>query len=269
MEASGCPPLSPKVSIIVPTFNQGHFLREAINSVLAQTLPGWELIIVDNFSIDSTSEIVSSFADSRIRYKRFRNHGVIGRSRNFGVSLARAPVIAFLDSDDTWAPEKLESCISVLNNESADIVCHSETWRGPNDQSRLVHYGPTNRSTFKNLVLRGNCLSTSATLMSKKKFLDVAGFREDEQINTAEDYDLWIRLAQAGANFTFLRKNLGVWRVHEAGSSRSLIASRVAAYRVFATYVKVVTKNIRFWRIMRVLKFAGSVVRERFLFMKV
>ena len=134
------------------------------------------------------------------------NHGVIGRSRNFGVSLARAPFIAFLDSDDTWAPEKLESCISVLNNESADVVCHSETWKGPNYQQRLVHYGPTNRSTFKNLVLRGNCLSTSATLMSKKKFLDVAGFREDLQINTAEDYDLWIRLAQAGANFAFLRK---------------------------------------------------------------
>ena len=119
--------LNPKVSVIVPTFNQGHFLREAINSVLAQTLLEWELIIVDNFSIDSTSEIVLSFADSRIRYKRFRNHGVIGRSRNFGVSLARAPFIAFLDSDDTWAPEKLESCISVLNNESADVVCHSET----------------------------------------------------------------------------------------------------------------------------------------------
>lgn len=269
MEASGCPPVNPIVSVIVPTFNQGYFLREAINSVLAQTLLEWELIIVDNFSIDSTSEIVSSFADSRIRYNRFRNHGVIGRSRNFGVSLARAPFIAFLDSDDTWAPEKLESCIGVLNNESADVVCHSETWKGPNYQSRLVHYGPTNRSTFKNLVLRGNCLSTSATLMSKKKFLDVAGFREDAQINTAEDYDLWIRLAQAGANFTFLRKNLGVWRVHEAGSSRSLIASRVAAYRVFETYVKVVTKNIGFWRSVRVLKFAGSIVRERLLFMKI
>ncbi len=261
--------MNPLVSVIIPTFNQGHFLREAIESVLAQTLLDWELIVVDNFSIDSTSEIVSSFADPRIRYNRFRNHGVIGRSRNFGVSLARSPFIAFLDSDDTWAPEKLESCVDVLNNETADVVCHSETWAGPNYQSRVVHYGPINRSTFENLVLRGNCLSTSATLIRKKRFLDVAGFREDVQINTAEDYDLWIRLAQAGANFTFLRKTLGAWRVHEAGSSRSLIASRVAAYRVFETYVKVVTKNIRFWRFVRILKFAGGIIRERLLFMKI
>ena len=116
-----------------------------------------------------------SFADSRIRYKRFRNHGVIGRSRNFGVSLARAPFIAFLDSDDTWAPES-GKLYRRIKQRIVDVVCHSETWKGPNYQSRIVHYGPTNRSTFKNLVLRGNCLSTSATLMSKKKFLDVAGF---------------------------------------------------------------------------------------------
>jgi glycosyltransferase involved in cell wall biosynthesis len=268
LEKTGNSFVTPAISVIVPTFNQGHFLREAIDSVLAQTFEKWELIVVDNFSSDSTSSLMSTYADPRIRYFKFRNHGVIGRSRNYGVSLAYSPFIAFLDSDDSWASKKLEMCIDCFGDKMVDIVCHAETWSGPKYPSRLIHYGPKHRCSFKKLVLLGNCLSTSAIVMRRQRFIDVGGFSEDGRINTAEDYDLWIRLARDGARFTFLRENLGNWRIHTAGTSQSAVKSRVAAYRVFDMYVESATRNRKFWRLRYILRLAGGLVLERLRFLK-
>lgn len=261
--------MTPAVSVIVPTFNQGNFLREAIDSVLGQSFENWELIIVDNFSSDSTSSVMSTYKDPRIRYFKFRNNGVIGRSRNFGVSLACSPFIAFLDSDDSWASKKLQFCIDCFDDNMIDIVCHAETWSGPKYPPRLMHYGPMHRCSYRKLVLLGNCLSTSAIVMRRQKFIDAGGFSEDARINTAEDYDLWIRLARAGARFMFLTENLGNWRVHTAGTSQSAVKSRIAAYRVFDMYVESVTTNKKLWRLLYISKLAGSLALERLRCMKI
>lgn len=96
------------VSIVIPNFNYGHHLGECLNSLLAQTHSQWEAIVVDNFSSDDSEQIAIAAADPRIRFVKFSNGGVIARSRNFGVGLARYPFVAFLDSDDFWHPEKLK-----------------------------------------------------------------------------------------------------------------------------------------------------------------
>ena len=103
------------VSIIMPSFNTGRFIGESIQSVLNQTYTKWELLIVDDCSIDHTEKVVFSFKDDRIRY--FRNEENMGAAlaRNRAMREARGEWIAFLDSDDLWMPEKLEKQIAFMN----------------------------------------------------------------------------------------------------------------------------------------------------------
>ena len=90
----------PLVTVVIPTFNHSEFLKAAIESVLGQSEQSFEIIIIDNFSTDDTEKIVHSFRDKRLRYFKFSNCGVIGKSRNFGIKKSRGKFIAFLDSDD-------------------------------------------------------------------------------------------------------------------------------------------------------------------------
>ena len=104
------------ISIIMPTFQHGHCISRSIQSVLDQTYESWELIIIDNHSVDNTSDIVLSFKDSRIKYLKFPNNGIIAASRNHGVLISKGDWIAFLDSDDWWEQSKLQASMQFANN---------------------------------------------------------------------------------------------------------------------------------------------------------
>ena len=113
----------PLVSIVIPTYNHGHLIGRALNSVVNQTFSHWEAIVVDNYSCDDTYEVVSRFYDPRIRYYKFHNNGIIAASRNFGIKVSNGSWIAFLDSDDWWSFNKLEKCV-LLATSNIDIVYH-------------------------------------------------------------------------------------------------------------------------------------------------
>ena len=134
------------VSIVIPTYNHEAFLGAALSSVVNQTYTNWEAIVVNNFSTDGTEALVHSFNDPRIKLVNFHNNGIIGAARNQGINLAINPFVAFLDSDDTWLPTKLEKCVAALTN-GADLVCHGENWIDETSHSRAVFYGPTARAT--------------------------------------------------------------------------------------------------------------------------
>mgnify|MGYP001403241210 CR=1 FL=1 len=95
-----------KISIIIPTYNC-PFIERSIDSVIEQSFKDWEIIIIDNYSKNKVKEIVRKKNDLRIRYFKFRNNGVIGKSRNYGIKKARFNWVAFLDSDDYWTKDKL------------------------------------------------------------------------------------------------------------------------------------------------------------------
>ena len=99
------------VSIVLPTYNRGYCLARAINSVLIQTYENWELLIVDNNSSDETNELLREYVDLRIKVHHLNNEGIIARARNFGLSSSRGDWVAFLDSDDWWEREKLETAV--------------------------------------------------------------------------------------------------------------------------------------------------------------
>jgi len=210
-----------KVSVVIPTFNHADFLRSAIQSVIDQTYTNWEAIIVNNFSTDNTIGVVAEFNDPRIQLVNYRNQGVIAASRNEGVRLATGSVVAFLDSDDHWFPDKLVKCVEQID-QGNDVVCHGENWSSEGLPVRAVFYGPAKNSTPKKLLFRGNCISTSATIVRTSTLNEVGGFSENSEFITAEDYELWIKLAKVTERFYFLHEILGEFRRHDQSASSAV-----------------------------------------------
>ena len=221
----------PLISIVIPTYNHANFLKAAIDSVVAQTYRNWQAIIVNNFSDDNTIQIVSDFKDERISLINFSNDGVIAASRNEGIRNARGEFVAFLDSDDIWRPEKLARCVVALAAGS-DIVCHGELWTGVDAPERVVMYGPRSRATYAKLLYRGNCISTSATIVRRSLLTRLNGFDERPEFVTAEDYDLWMRITRETTNISFVPEVLGEYRRHGGNASNAVIKNMSAELAV-------------------------------------
>lgn len=222
----------------------------------------WEVIIVNNFSSDDTEQVVADFADDRIRLVNFANHGVIAASRNHGIALATCEFVAFLDSDDTWQPQKLERCLDRLA-EGFDLVCHGERWIRDGAGSRDVLYGPEHRATFDALLFEGNCISTSAVVVRRDWLARVGGFDESRALVTAEDYHLWLRLAQAGARVGFVHEILGEYRIHAGNQSRAVLrnveATRAAVEMVLGTLQdQSLAMRVKSWRRQAILDYSAA-----------
>ena len=222
----------PFFSIIMPTYNQSNFIGAAIQSVLDQSFKDWELIIVNNFSTDETVKVISNFADNRIKVINFRNNGIIAASRNKAAVEASGSYLAFLDSDDVWYEEKLTQIYNEIYSKS-DIIYHSEIWKFQGKETVVKKASKQKiEQIFESLLFFGNHISTSAVVLKAKVFKEVGGFSEDSTIVTAEDYDLWVRLAHRGFNFQYLDKYLSVYRVHSGGNSKRAILNRRSTLNV-------------------------------------
>lgn len=231
----------PLISVVIPTYNHAHFLKESLGSVVAQTFANWEALVIDNSSTDKTREVVEGFSDPRIRFYQIQNQGVIAKSRNFGIQKAQGEYIAFLDSDDFWFPSKVEKCLKRLQ-EGSNLVCHSELWFGE-AWGKVVHYGPAAAATFEHLLYSGNCISTSAVVLRKELLDKWGGFSEDRQFVTAEDYDLWLRFAQAGECAVFINEILGTYRIHTGGASSSVEKNARAIIAVSEKYFSIASSR--------------------------
>ncbi|MFZ2059743.1 MAG: glycosyltransferase family A protein [Candidatus Binatus sp.] len=180
-----------QVSVIIPTYNRRAMLREAIESVLAQSVREFELILIDDGSTDGTAEELTRFG-SAIRAERIDHRGPAA-ARNRGVALARAPLIAFLDSDDLWEPTKLERQLAFMReNPGCAISQTDEIWIR---NGRRVNPGMRHRKRAGDIFidsLRTCLISMSCTMMRTDLFRSLGGF--DEIMLAAEDYDLWLRI---------------------------------------------------------------------------
>ena len=187
--------MNPEVSVIIPTHNRRAMVREAADSVLAQSAASFELIVVDDGSSDGTPEdlarLRAQFAKT-VRIERIANRGPAA-ARNHGVAIARAPLIAFLDSDDLWAPDKLARHLEFMRENPGYSISHTdEIWIR---NGRRVNPGLRHRKRAGDFFvesLRTCLVSPSAAMMRKKLFDSIGGF--DEDMRAAEDYDLWLRI---------------------------------------------------------------------------
>jgi glycosyltransferase involved in cell wall biosynthesis len=206
-----------KISVVMPSYNAAKYIQEAINSVITQTEEDWELIIVDNNSTDGTRQIIEAYTDPRITMETVDNQGVIGLSRNVGISKAKGEFLAFLDADDAWFPDKLKIAIET-HEMGYDLVCHGEKWVWQNGRVKSANYGRHRKLDYEDLLLRGNCLSTSAVSAKTSVLLATHGFSEKVEMVTVEDYDLWLRIALGGYSIKTIDNYLGIYRVHEGNS---------------------------------------------------
>ncbi|MDC0834855.1 glycosyltransferase [Geitlerinema sp. CS-897] len=186
----------PTVSIIVPSYNRAYIIDRAIDSVLAQTVADWELIVVDDGSKDNTQQVVEQFGDSRIRYLRHDPNRGVCAARNTGIEAASGTYVAFLDSDDRWRPEKLEKQLRVFAN-SPPKVGIVYTWLGFTDaQGNLKRVrNPRDRGNLRENLLFSNLIGTPSTVMVKRDCLD-RGVWFDRQLRCGEDWDFYLQLAQ-------------------------------------------------------------------------
>jgi len=217
----------PRVSIVIPTYNQANLLRSALETVINQTETRWEALIIDNSSSDHTADVVCGFNDPRLSLLTIQNFGIIAASRNLGINTARGEWVAFLDSDDLWTFDKLGKCLQSAEDQT-DLICHREnTIRGDN----VINTSPSRSSdwpSYRNLLFHGNCFSPTAVMVRTNFLKKANGFSENPDFVTVEDYDLWLRMLELGLRVKFIDDVLSSYRLHDSNNSNQVTRHRDA-----------------------------------------
>src|SRR5215218_1807285 len=181
------------VSVVIPCYNQAHFLGEAIESVLAQSYKDFEIVVVDDGSPDNTSEVASRYEE--VRLVRQENRGLAG-ARNRGLEKAEGEYVVFLDSDDRLMPEALEVGVRELDAhpECAFVAGHYKNIAA-NGAPRGVPARPRGGGDRYLSLLRDNYIMMPASVMYRRRvFGEVGGF--DSSVDAAADWDLYLRIAR-------------------------------------------------------------------------
>lgn len=180
------------VSVIIPTFDRARLVTRAVESVLFQTMPDYEIIVVDDGSTDSTSSALRPFSAHVMVITHPHQMGV-SAARNTGVRSTTSPFVAFLDSDDYWLPEKLAKQISFLLKNPEAMACQTqEKWirKGLPVNPKKKHLKPSGHIFSQSLKL---CLVSPSAVMLRRSLLEEVGLF-DETFPCCEDYDLWLRV---------------------------------------------------------------------------
>ncbi|MBE9012065.1 glycosyltransferase [Pseudanabaenaceae cyanobacterium LEGE 13415] len=211
-----------KVSVVIPAYNAAHLLSDAIDSVLAQSFTDWELWIVDDGSTDHTQEVVNAYDDDRIKLISQSNRGV-SSARNHGAIRSQGELIAFLDADDRWLPEKLSVHVEFMDSHPEVQVSFARV------EFLTVEGVPTNKFTncpLTNLSAAdffylNPTVTTSNVVIRRELFEKLQGF--DHTINYSEDIELLFRSMQNyGALIEGIDRVLVRYRVHNTGLSSTL-----------------------------------------------
>lgn len=184
--------MSPEVSVIIPTYNRASMVVEAVESVLAQEMVDFELIVIDDGSSDETEEKLSVYKSS-LGYYRQENAGVAA-ARNRGLELSKAPLVSFLDSDDLWLPKKLLTQHKFMLDHPEVWICQTEEiWlRKGRRVNPKRHHQKVSGDIFKRSL--DLCLVSPSAVMLRRELFEKVGYF-DEELPVAEDYDLWLRVA--------------------------------------------------------------------------
>jgi len=230
-----------RVSVIIPAFNRKKTIRRAVESVLAQSYKPIELIVVDDGSVDGTAEELSEFG-SRLRVIKQPNAGP-SAARNTGIRAATGDLVAFLDSDDAWLPEKLARQISLLNQAPQAVCCIcNATMLYPNGERRTSFEAaglhPRHSDgvwTNPAEVLLTRFLLFNQVVVVRREVLTRAGYFP-ATLRIMEDYDLALRLAAAG-HWAFSAEPLVIWH----GGAENSLSSNVRGNDIPAITYEILT----------------------------
>jgi len=217
------------VSTVITSHNYAQYLPAAIDSVLAQTNPAREIIVVDDGSSDDTERVVASY-QTQIHYVRQANQGV-AVARNRGIAESRGRYVAFLDADDLWLPRKLELQAEALSRRADCRACAAAHRSfGPKLSPRFVGRREEHRSLVEALVLSGNVAGIPSTMLCERSlFAEVGGF--DPDLGDCADWDMWVRIASITA-VARVNEPLVAYRHHDRNMTRNVTLREHDSVRV-------------------------------------
>ncbi len=232
--------IMPAISVVIPTYRHAHTVLETLESVFAQTLTNYEVIVVNDGSPDETAQLLAPLVTSgQIRYFEQINKGQAA-ARNRGLLEARGEFVAFLDDDDLWPEDKLQWQWDYLSK-NADVIliggcCNLLYPDGTHGENVVLHEGTITVQT----VSQGSpFFSPGQTLIRRDVLTAVGGF--DAAIWGADDMDLWFRLALRGKLVAQARRALH-YRIHEANASRDVIKMYTNAFRMVRRHIRMVDR---------------------------
>ena len=184
----------PNVSVIIPTYNRADLVKRAIKSVLDQTYQNFELIVINDNSLDDTINVINTFKDSRIQCISHKKNRGAPAARNTGINKSRGEYIAFLDDDDEWLPEKLEIQLEYLNHRPNVGLIYAGYEIVDKDKNKIHRINPKERGNTFHRILHTNFIGSPTVLVRRECFESVGGF--DEKFKSSQDWDMWIRISQ-------------------------------------------------------------------------
>jgi teichuronic acid biosynthesis glycosyltransferase TuaG len=211
------------VSIVMPAYNAAKTIRESIESILAQTVDAWELIVIDDGSKDGTPQILAEFAalDGRIIFLQNERNSGASYTRNRAIALARGEWIAFLDSDDLWKPEKLEKQLALVAEHPDMVICYTASAFINDDGKPYDYVMPAiDRLTYKQL-LRKNLMSCSSVMIRASVMKGIK--MPNDKMH--EDYYVWLNVLRTYGVAYGINEPLLVYRLCENSKSSNRIKS--------------------------------------------
>ena len=212
----------PLVSVIMNCYNGEKYLREAIDSVYAQSYKNWEIIFWDNASTDNSAEIVKSY-DSQIKYTRGEKTISLGAARNKALEQCSGDYVAFLDCDDLWMEDRLKKQMELMLRKKDIIVCYSDSYKILLNKTKFKYSESWNYKfycgeIFNNLIYT-NFINWQTVLVNKRIAKESLFF--NEKLKFAEDYDLLLKLSLKG-RFDYIPHPLVYYRIHDNNMSRDV-----------------------------------------------
>jgi teichuronic acid biosynthesis glycosyltransferase TuaG len=217
-----------KVSIIMPAFNVEKYIARSIESVVMQTYPDWELIVIDDGSTDATASIVADLKgkENRIKYY-YQENKKLPAARNTGIAHATGEWIAFLDADDLWEPNKLSVQFKYIKEVVADVYFSGGYSMDENDKTIAEYktiYGSFTGIEIYKLLFFQNPIPVLSVIMKRSWVMKVGP--QDETL-ICEDWDYWLRLGYSGAKFYGIDEKLFRYRINPQGISSKVLQMRI------------------------------------------
>lgn len=208
----------PLVSILMNCYNGEKYLCEAIESVLAQTYQNWEIVFWDNVSTDRSAEIFKSYEDPRLKYRLAPTHTWLYEARSYAIAHADGELLAFLDVDDWWLPEKLEKQVALFDDEAVGFAsgdCWIQSERKGKKWLAVGHPAPS--GWVLDEILKSHFIML-VTLIIRRTALDSLGKAADPRYHILGDYDLEVRLA-INWKLGFVQAPIAYYRLHDANET--------------------------------------------------
>jgi glycosyltransferase involved in cell wall biosynthesis len=208
----------PRLSAIIPTYNYAAYLKDAITSVLKQSIRDLELIVIDDGSTDNTVEVVESIKDQRLLY-HFQDHQGVSAARNTGIRLSSGKYLAFLDADDIWLPQKSALQIREFEeNPDIGLVYGSYELIDSGGNHLATRDVGINKANCLEKLICGNCIagSASTSMINRDVFMKSGLF--DPHLIAGEDWDMWLRIARY-YEILGLKDVISCIRLHDKNSS--------------------------------------------------